>query len=219
MRKLLKFFLKTDLPILRRPYQKLIRFKNGIDLGIYLTWRCNCKCSYCPVPIKMASNFDSKELTSVNFYHFIKNFPIKIRQITLSGGEPTLKEGLSLLINNLLNDGYFVGIFTNMLNPKIFDEIKPSPRFMITTNYHVNLKKEIFLKNVRESKHQILIGEFEGQSNLSSKFKKRKLLFNNEFDTIYRNTLFIDPYGRIFTTCFGAIKANKITYENTLHKP
>ena len=197
------------IPLLRHPYYKLLKLKRGITLRMHLTWKCNFKCEYCPT--ELPDNYDySKELSIVEWYDYIKRFPIKIKQIHILGGEPTLIPNIELLVNRLLKEGYFVTFYTNMSRPQVFDNIKRSLRFMIMTNYHKDwILSNKFLSRINDCKHQIKAGEFKELSNISNELRNIPVASGkDELDNVYKNTLNISPSGTIELTCWDVSVKN-----------
>jgi len=184
-------------------YYFLLRFKRGIDAGIYITWKCNFQCSYCPI----VKNCE-QEWTCDEFLDLIKTFNLKIRQIAISGGEPTLKLGIVDFVNKLLDMGFFVCVFTNLSKPKILNKIRMSPKFIIKSNLHKDFITPIkFLKNADIVRHCIQLGEFKELGNTSDKLRQVYLVKNYELEKFYhrdKNFLCLTPSGVLVTSCYEA---------------
>ena len=201
-------FRIKNIIFFRRPYYKLLRLHRGISMGIYLTWKCNFNCSYCPVPV--SDYFDPNEWTFGHWLNFLKTFPVKIKEVALSGGEPTLRPGIVEFVNKLLDAGYFVTIYSNLSRPDVLNEIRTSPRLIILTNYHNEfISKEKFLANVGKMKHQLQVGEFKKLTNISGKIRDVYLISESKrkamMDIIYQNNLKITPKGRLVLSCYEAV--------------
>ncbi len=80
--------MKTKYILSRLPYAIRKRFKRGITLTIALTWKCNLMCPKCALACDGEMPKDTSE--SIDWTEYIKSFPVKIREIYLTRGEPHL---------------------------------------------------------------------------------------------------------------------------------
>jgi organic radical activating enzyme len=154
------------------------RFKKGIKVGINLSWWCNLQCSYCPTKKQYTQN--SGDMESIEYWKdWISTFPIKIREVALSGGEPTLVPYFDELANWLLKEGYYVLILTNLTTHIPLMKIQPSRRLRIVATFHECYSKIKFLKNyeIVSKVHRVDVIEIE-KEELS--FSKKKALSNEE---------------------------------------
>jgi organic radical activating enzyme len=78
----------------------------------------------------------SKTITLDGWKEIINAFPIKIKEVFISGGEPTLISWLPDLCNWLLDKGYHVTVFTNLHIPIFLIRVKRSRRFQIYATFH-----------------------------------------------------------------------------------
>lgn len=78
----------------------------------------------------------TKSITLEEWKQRVKTFPTKIREIFISGGEPTLIKYLPDLVNWLIDEGYHVTVFSMLQFPEVFLKVKKSYRFQIRTTYH-----------------------------------------------------------------------------------
>jgi MoaA/NifB/PqqE/SkfB family radical SAM enzyme len=81
----------------------------------YITWfttnRCNLFCDHCG---QSSGKAKDHELTKTEFLSLIPSFnAIGVRYISLSGGEPLLREDIFEIIHELNNQGFTVGIISN----------------------------------------------------------------------------------------------------------
>ena len=110
-------------------------------LQICLTSKCNRSCDHCPMG-KWRNTDDPKyHLTNDVLIPFIqKNISSEDWLIELTGGEPTLYEGISELLDWLSEHGYTVHIRTNGIIP-----VHPRPNLTRIVAFH-DLKKppEVF---------------------------------------------------------------------------
>ena len=185
-------------------YYKLRKFKRGITISIEPTFRCNQTCSYC-----INKNFgdklprDKDPMNYIQWLNYIDKFPLKIGEISIGGGEPTLYPRLSILINILLHKGFFVQLFTNLTHPEIINRIDKSIRFRVIATYHEGqIPKDTFLNNLKILKHPV-----QSQAFVDGIPVKRKINF---WDLNERKNLIsclrISPDGTIFTNCYDLHK-------------
>lgn len=77
--------------------------KSG-HLAVFIRFAgCNLKCSYCDTMWANAENVQYTELTEDEIYSYIKDTGIK--NVTLTGGEPLLQQGIVSLLSLLAQDG------------------------------------------------------------------------------------------------------------------
>ena len=132
----------------------------------------------------------------------IIDFPFRISEVKLTGGEPLLNKELPGMVNWLLDQGIFVTVFSNLTKSEIFLQIKQTYRFRIAASYHSCFDSNKFIKNYDYLKnyHRIDIEEI-GKKTLSiSKLKK----FCTIADTRERMSKYlrIGIDGLIFTSCY-----------------
>ncbi|MBI5416488.1 radical SAM protein [Candidatus Poribacteria bacterium] len=72
--------------------RKLLHFNSPAYLVYHVTYKCNSKCSFC-FNWQSLNNTDKNELTLFDVEKLAKNLPY-LMQLTLSGGEPTLRDDL-----------------------------------------------------------------------------------------------------------------------------
>lgn len=116
-------------------YGKTLRFKRGITLQISLLYSCNLFCEYCSLEMPTGIRPTAKQATLEEWKSYIKNFPTKIKEVFVSGGEPTLVKWLPEFLQWLLDEGYHVTVFTNLYNPMLL-MVKDSYRYQIFATYH-----------------------------------------------------------------------------------
>jgi organic radical activating enzyme len=177
-------------------------FKSGITIQITPSFKCNLKCPYCTL-----YNFgdklpkDNVEVNLGAWYQFIKTFPVKIKEVAISGGEPSLIKYIDCFINNLLFDGYFVTVYSNLTtSSKVFSNVIKSPRFKIQSTYHASCDLHKYKMTLRQlnKKHRVDVDEIE--TNFLKESKKKKLTtIENEKD---KTCLRIAPDFKIYTSCF-----------------
>ena len=118
-------------------YGKTLKLRRGVSIDIYPSFLCNLSCCYCALKIPNGKYPDrGYEMSLQEWKDFINNFPVKIKEVCITGGEPGLWKGIAELTNWLLDEGYHVKIFSNLTVIAKFLEIKPSYRFIISATFH-----------------------------------------------------------------------------------
>jgi len=116
-------------------YGKTLKLKRGVTLQISLLYACNLFCEYCSLEMPTGKRPTAKQSTLQEWITYIKNFPTKVKEVYVSGGEPTLVKWLPELLEWLIKEGYHVTVFTNLYNSELL-MIKPSYRYQIIASYH-----------------------------------------------------------------------------------
>lgn len=126
-------------------YGKTLRLRRGCSVAINLTYRCNFHCHYCNM-ILVTGNVPKvqKEMSMDYWQFFLRAFPVKVKEVFISGGEPTLIPWMPTFVTWLLEQGYHVTVFSNLFQYLNFFEIKPHYRFQISATYHHQDSKERF---------------------------------------------------------------------------
>jgi len=123
-------------------------FKRGIDIGILPTYVCNLDCEHCCNKFDREGNkFKSKELTPDDWYRLISIFPVKIRELHFTGGEPFLYKDIQELTLKLLSLGIHISLFSNLLIRRDMSKIK-SDKFRIEATLHNEEDSDKFYSNV-----------------------------------------------------------------------
>ena len=88
---------------------------------IVFTPKCNFRCGYCHNP----ELFTTKEpvITVPAFFDFIKTRQGKLDGVVITGGEPTLQDGLCDFISDIKNLGFLVKLDTNGSNPNVLKQL------------------------------------------------------------------------------------------------
>ncbi len=87
---------------------------------IIFTTGCNFRCGYCHNPELFKSE---PVLTVPAFFDFLKNRKGKLDGVVITGGEPTLQNGLLDFIKEIKDLKFLVKLDTNGTNPKILEEL------------------------------------------------------------------------------------------------
>jgi len=143
-----------------RLYYKTLRFRRGLSIELFLTFRCNEDCSYCN--LKLATGkIQSKESTLDQWKEFIINFPVKLKEVRLCGGEALLYKDIIPFIHWLLDRGLHVKVLTNLTDVTELMKIRRSYRFTVSATYHHHIHPKIFLSNYSyvRKRHRITVSE------------------------------------------------------------
>lgn len=87
---------------------------------IIFTTGCNFRCGYCHNPELFKSE---PVLTVPAFFDFLKNRKGKLDGVVITGGEPTLQNGLLDFIKEIKYLKFLVKLDTNGTNPKFLEEL------------------------------------------------------------------------------------------------
>jgi organic radical activating enzyme len=179
--------------------------KRGITLNISPTFNCNFNCHYCAVNSEQGVKIkDVVQLTATEWINFIDTFPVKVAEVQISGGEPTLYKDFVQLINGLLDRKYFVFVFTNLSQPHILMQLNKSNRLIINPTFHNNqITKERFIENYMMLKDyfKMYVDEIEIKHLKFSRVKKLLTVYELKNIKGFR----IRPNGSVFLDCWSLI--------------
>ena len=180
-------------------YGKLLHFKQGQLLSIFLTFKCNFRCDYCSL-LWATGTWPECEISTVNQWKdYFNNIRFQVKEISLLGGEPTLYPGFTELTNWLLDKGYFVKVYTNLTRLTPLLRINRFRRFIIHASYHRTYDSRMFLRNYYRlrKKHRIEVYEL-GERTLGIKSRLNPILTKRQ---VKESALHISPDRKIFLTC------------------
>jgi MoaA/NifB/PqqE/SkfB family radical SAM enzyme len=173
-----------------KPYYRKI-FPNRLHALLYPTFRCNYKCSYCPVVTKFdfgtVWNMQS-EMPATTWIAALEKLPPTV--IYIAGGEPFLYRDLPQLVNELPAKHSLVGIVTNLsVHAPVYRRI--TKRIHLNVSFHREFAtQEQFIAKIRELKDQfhICVNLVATPENLPMIEEVRATFQTNEID------LHVDPY-------------------------
>ena len=110
--------------------------KKGITLALTLTYKCNLNCQYCLLKNGKNKRPKSKELNGQQWWEFIQTFPLKVKEIELTGGSPEMHPDFVAMVDILLHYGYMVVIYTNLMHFEKLNNLPESDRLMFVSTYH-----------------------------------------------------------------------------------
>jgi organic radical activating enzyme len=187
-------------------YSILRKIIPGVKLSIVLSWRCSLKCPYCSQKLGGNKMPNDPELKTVNeWIDYIKNFPLKIKEIQLTGGEPSIYPGIVELANKLLEEGYLLTIYSNLTNTKLLD-VNPTRRLRIKSTYHESHDQDRFKNNldILRKIHRVDIDEIDHEVIGNSNIKQWCTI--EEIRKSIKGYLRIAPNGTIYTNCYDCAK-------------
>ena len=160
-------------------YGIMKRLKRGVRISISLTFRCNLQCPYCSLRIPLGKMPTSKESSLSYIKEKILDFPYRIREISITGGAAELHPDFIELVNWLLNKGYYVNVFTNLVLYNKLKQLPQSRKLLFTASYHhtkdwEQCSVEEYIKTYKEirKKYRINVEEIEERRLSFSRVKR-----------------------------------------------
>lgn len=192
------------------------------QLAIFIRFAgCNLDCSYCDTTWANEDNVSYELMTKEDIYNYIKS--TKIKNITLTGGEPLLNENIIDLINFLLCDNTItIEIETNG-SIDLSKFFKPNePRLKFTMDYKLpssNMENNMLVNNFKylTSKDTLKFVSGNTEDLIKAKFIIEK------FDLTNKTNVYISPvFGQINLSDIVQFMKNNtmndITLQVQLHK-
>ncbi len=90
---------------------------------IIFTGNCNFRCPYCHNPCLVLDPESQDEIKHETFFDFLKKRQGKLDGVVISGGEPTLQNGLKEFIEEVKRLNFLVKLDTNGSNPQIVKDL------------------------------------------------------------------------------------------------
>ena len=123
----MKFYLK--------PYYRRV-FRNRLHVLFWPTFRCNYRCSYCPICTRFdfSSVFGKdSERTGADWLETFDRLPPA--SVYIAGGEPFLYQDLPEIINELPDKHSVLGVVTNLsARPEVYERVKK--RIHLNASFH-----------------------------------------------------------------------------------
>lgn len=95
----------------------------GEICAIVFTQGCNFRCPYCHNPELVNSELYDENLPEEIVFSFLAKRKGKIDAVTITGGEPTIQQGLIDFVKRIRKKGYSIKIDTNGSNPEVIDTL------------------------------------------------------------------------------------------------
>jgi pyruvate formate lyase activating enzyme len=90
---------------------------------VVFTQGCNFRCPYCHNPELVTSGATGDRFMPQPFFDFLKERKGKLDAVVITGGEPTLQDGLVEFTEKITLLGYAVKLDTNGTNPSLLDQL------------------------------------------------------------------------------------------------
>lgn len=148
-------------------YYRSLLFKRGYSVRMVLLYECNMDCKYCCLVLPTGERARSRRSTLEQWKEFIENFPVKIREYHLCGGEPSTVAWMPRLANWILEKKKHVTLYTNLFNVDCISRIDPSHRFLIISTYHHQDDPERYTKaynRLISLGYEVRVGEMDDGS-------------------------------------------------------
>ncbi len=95
----------------------------GEICAIVFTQGCNFRCPYCHNPELVNPELYDENLPEEIVFSFLAKRKGKIDAVTITGGEPTIQQGLTDFVKRIRKKGYSIKIDTNGSNPEVIDTL------------------------------------------------------------------------------------------------
>jgi organic radical activating enzyme len=188
-------------------------FLGGIKIHYNPTMRCNLDCKYCSekFPIKYSSPEDfsinivkKNECSTEKFNRIIDeifdNVEVPVNEVVVSGGEPTLRKDISILINHVLDKGCFVTLFSNLATSAALN-VKETYKFRIVSTFHSDYdNRERYLKMLEryKEKYFVVVEEIESAEIFHHRSKEKMHYSTYPIESICMKRMIISPEGGVF---------------------
>ncbi|MEJ8554728.1 putative 7-carboxy-7-deazaguanine synthase QueE [Tepidibacter sp. Z1-5] len=181
---------------------------------------CNLDCSYCDTKWANEESVDYELMNEQEIYEYIKS--TKVKNVTLTGGEPLLQNNLIELLNLLSkDDDLIVEIETNgSVSLKEFTNIKNPPRF--TMDYKLpssNMENKMLVDNFKYLTKNDTVKFVSGSTE---DLEKAKYIID-KYDLVNKTNVYISPvFDKIHMADIVEFmqkhNMNKVTLQVQLHK-
>jgi len=175
------------------------RLKTGIRVRIRPTLKCSLDCYYCGNKMGFLKErpIEKFTITGLEWLKLIDKVPWKIKEVWISGGEPSIYPDIIPLIKGLLKRNYLVTIFSNLTNTKLA-ELPKSDLIRIEATFHSRAghSKDNFLKNYWRIKNRVDVVEID-DNQLSFSESKPWNCDIEDAKRIRKHSIYISPEGRI----------------------
>jgi len=173
-----------------KPYYRKL-FPNRLHVVINPTWRCNYRCSYCPVVTRFAYTSvvpKAAERSATDWLRVLEKLPPAA--VYIAGGEPFVYAELAAMINGLPKEHTLLGIVTNLSQPTSLYR-KITRRAHLNASFHREHVSAVeFTSKARE-----LSGQFHIHCNLVATPENLADLSQIAADLKAANVpLHVDPY-------------------------
>ena len=192
-------------------YGKTLALRRGGRVLVNLTFRCNQHCEYCNMILptgKVQMHDHDLEFWKAKIGHFTSIH--KVREVQVSGGEPTLIKWMPEFVRWLLGKGFHVLILSNGFNVNRFLEIPKHYRLQISMTYHHGeVERDEMTRRyntLRSRGYRVNIKEIRGHGEKEYKFSWPSVrLCRNADDLLLEDRTFpllnFGPNGQLYDGC------------------
>ncbi len=170
-----------NLPIGGFHKQSMIDYPGHIS-SIVFTCGCNFKCSYCHNYQLIDSHLskDTLQLDEDELFGWFEKNKILLDAVVITGGEPTLHDGLSEFIRKIKALGLKVKLDTNGTNPRMLNKLIKEE---LLDYIAMDIKAPLVLENYRK-----VVGKQFTESHLEKVKESVYLLNETNIDSEFRTT-------------------------------
>ena len=90
---------------------------------IVFTGGCNFRCPFCHNPCLVFDPASQPRVTEPQFFHFLESRKRRLDGVVISGGEPTLHDGLPDFAAKIRKEGFLVKLDTNGSHPEVVEQM------------------------------------------------------------------------------------------------
>ena len=147
----------------------------------------------------------SESKTAKEWLKYVKTFPVRVREVVLSCGEPSIWPEIVELADSLLDEKYFVMIYTNLMNTRLLN-IQPNRRLRILATYHQSYNQKQFEKHLTALRklHRVDVDEIDNGVLEGSHVKNWSIRENLQIPLW--KSLRVGPDGLVYTNTYDSIK-------------
>lgn len=142
----------------------------GRRISLFFTMRCPVQCSYCSLReggmFPLYPEYEANELSLDEWKPLLLNLFkfIRVSDLNITGGEPTLRKDISSLVNFLLEQGKCVTMHSNLWTDNAL-AIRKTNRFLIWSTFHHSDKQDRYMKMLEkyQRKYRVIVTEIGEQ--------------------------------------------------------
>ena len=182
---------------------------------------CNLNCSYCDTSWANESDVEYEVMTKEEIYDYIKQ--TKVKNVTLTGGEPLIQNGIYELLESLSQDSDIsVEIETNgSVSLEKFQDIKVNPP-KFTMDYKLpssNMEDKMILGNFKYVKEKDVVKFVAGSMEDLEKSKYLIERYNlNNRTNVYISGVYGNIEAEDIVEFMKENNLNNVTFQLQLHK-
>lgn len=157
----------------------LIDYPSGVCATIFFQG-CNFRCPYCYNPKLIQFSRVKSRISEEEIFIYLKKRRGLIEAVCLTGGEPTLQDGLSNFLRRLKEMGFLIKIDTNGSNPETLNSLLNQN---LVDYIALDLKAPLIWKKYRR------VINIDNKEIFDKILKSAELLINSKIDYEFRTTI------------------------------